>query len=127
MFFFQPDVKVPEFSKAMKGLEAALAIISDQKANLSVGNVRLFIYIANNAGRLHSDAGLSLTAIAKELEVPYATLVRQVDLLESGYGSYKGLNWIERGLDAKNPRVRRLRLTKQGLDVLSEIDKVLNV
>ena len=126
MFFFESDAEVPEFSTAMTGLEAAIGVITRQKPNLSVGNLRLFIYIANNLGRLYSDAGLPLTLIAQELEMPYATLVRQVDLLESGYGNYKGLNWVERGLDANNPRTRRLRLTPQGLAVLAEIDKVLN-
>lgn len=125
MFFFESNAEVPQFSTAMIGLEAAISVIASQKSNLSVGNFRLFIYIANNVERLYSDTGLSLTSMAQELEMPYATLVRQVDLLESGYGNYKGLNWIERGLDASNPRTRRLRLTSQGLAVLAEIDTAL--
>lgn len=127
MFFFNHDSNVSTFSDKLKRFEAAIGAIASHKHNITAANMRLFIYIANNIDRISSKKGLPLTQISRELETPYATLVRQIDLLENGYGKYEGLNWVERGLDTENPRIRRLRLTDQGIAILKEIERLFDV
>ncbi len=126
MFIFFHPLEYPVFSDEFRKARAVLDVVTAEKSGLSAGTLKLWLYIAENLDRLLSEQGLPLTQIAEELDIPYGTLGRQLDLLEDGYQHTKGLRWIERGIDEKNRRVRRLRLTREGLHVAFRIDEVLS-
>jgi len=91
---------------------------------MSIGALAAFVHVANRMPELAA-GDLSLSDIAEEMQVPYTSFARQLDVLAEGAPpSVRGLNLIEKGVHPDNRRQRQVKLTNEGTKLLSKLSAV---
>jgi DNA-binding MarR family transcriptional regulator len=103
-------------------LDRFLTVMRDQKPDLSVGAVQVFLYIA----RQESENILELPylhKISQELGATYSTTARHCDVLAEGVGGTGGLGWIEKVNPGAGIKVKFMRISAKGRNLLLDVVK----
>lgn len=103
-------------------LDRFLTAMRDQKPDLSVGAVQVFLYIA----RQESGNILELPylhKISQELGATYSTTARHCDVLAEGVRGMGGLRWIEKVDPGAGIKVKFMRVSEKGRNLLLEVMK----
>lgn len=124
-FFFLGLTPQRTFDPVLERLESVLALTRETYPKMSVSALHTLIYLARREQRALSAEGWPLTEIAKEIGLPYASLGRNLDLLGEGVGEAKGLGLLERGIDPKNSKERRIMLTDKGVELINSFVEIL--
>lgn len=126
MFFFLQDLDtLPMFGPELKKFERALEVLRKLDPRMTVGALAAFVFIARRLAPLASGSE-NLRDIAKEMKIPYPTLLRHTDLLAEGIQEkIKGMGLLEKGPHPHDKRTRQVRITKQGLETLRKIEEAI--
>jgi hypothetical protein len=89
---------------------------------LSVSALAAFVALAR-LQKENWEKGLSLADVAAD--VPYNSFVRTTELLGDGGKTIKGLGLIEKGMDPKDRKTRRVIITQAGKELLEHIVEAL--
>ncbi len=103
-------------------LDRLLTVMREQKPDLSVGAIQVFLYIA----RQESEHILELPylhKISEKLGATYSTTARHCDVLAEGVGGTGGLGWIEKVNPGHGIKVKFMRMSEKGRNLLLEVMK----
>lgn len=128
-FFLSPDEiarhmgnQFPHREKVEEFVEVAREVDS----TMSVGALATFVHIANRMPQL-TTGELSLRDIATEMDVPYTSFTRQVDLLSAGAApAVRGLGLLEKRPHPTKRRQRQVLVTDQGVALLKNLCRVFS-
>lgn len=126
MFFLFIDPKtMPIFSPELVRLEAILDRVRNTHPQMTVTCLFNFMYIARRIPKFWLN-DKSLKEIAKEMNTPYTTATRNIDLLGEGSGQVGvGLKLIEKGYNPKNKKALKIRMLPKGRKLVRDIEKIL--
>ena len=126
MFFLTIDPKnLPIFSPELAKLEAILDRARNAHPQMSITSFYNFVYIARRMPEFWLK-DKSLKEIAKEMNIPYTTATRNIDVLGEGAGADgEGLKLIEKGYDPKNKKAMKFRMLPKGVKLLRDIERII--
>lgn len=124
MFFFFFPNDLPRFGPELTRFQHALRYVRDVHPQMSVSALATFVTLAHRQTEIWTN-GLSLSDVAADLGVPYNSFVRTTELLGEGGNKIKGLGLIEKGMDPKNRKARRVIITPAGRKMLEHIENAL--
>jgi hypothetical protein len=100
-------------------LDRLLALMREEKPDLSVGAMQAFLFIARRA---RSDSHVLdlpyLHLISERLGVSYSTTARHCAVLKDGVRGSGGLGWIEKVDPGAGIRVKFMRVSEKGRGLL---------
>jgi len=105
-------------------VEEFIDIAREVDSAMSIGALAAFVHVTNRMPELIL-GDMSLRDIADEMQVPYTTFSRQLDVLADGAPSVRGLRLLEKGVIPDNRRQRQVRLTVDGERLLSRLSAVV--
>ena len=117
-FLFQKEH--PSFGPELTRFQHALRCIQEIHPQMSVSALAAFVTLARRQEDIWEKA-LSLADVAAELGMPYNSFIRTTELLGEGGKKVKGLGLIEKGMDPKDRKSRRVIITAAGRHVLEDI------
>jgi DNA-binding MarR family transcriptional regulator len=111
----------PHLGRALEFVDVVRAVDS----TMSVGALAAFLHVAKRIPDL-AGGETSLRDIADEMGVAPTSLARQIDLLAEGATTaVRGLNLLEKGVHPADKRQRQVRLTPDGMRLLSKLSAVM--
>lgn len=125
MFFLnlRPD-EAPTFGPGLARFEVAIDLIRAIDPIMPIGAAASLVHVARRLPALYG-GDLSLGDVAREMDLNYATFMRNADLLADGGTSVRRLNLFEKGISPSDRRARHFRPTEKGLALLHEIERVI--
>lgn len=102
-----------------------LKLVLREKKTISVATLQTFLGIAISQGKFERSESVSMKEIARDIDVEYTAVSRQLDLLEDGYIKSEGLGFIKRDLDVNNGKQRIVRLTDEGRIFCAKISEAM--
>ena len=124
-FLFLDPNDAPAFSDGLERFESALDLIRQVDPIMPIGAAAALVHIARRLPGLYGGA-ISLGDVAREMDLNYATFMRNADLLSEGGANVRQLNLLEKGMNPNNKRARQFRLSDKGLGLLQQIDEVIS-
>jgi DNA-binding MarR family transcriptional regulator len=101
-------------------LHAAIDVLNDVHPRMSVSTVQTLLYIAGSQDP-SVPSQINLTELGKQLQVPYSTLIRHIEILGEGTPTKSGLNLVERVSIPGQRKEQYVRLSYKGVDLISEV------
>lgn len=101
-------------------MEQMLNGFREIKADITVGTLLTFMFIARRTPNESSAPAISLKIIAQELGMSYQSAARHCDLLSEGVSGSGGLSWIEKSRNTQE-RGKVLQLSNGGLQALIHV------
>lgn len=125
MFFFWMDpAEMPVFGPGLGKLEASFDLLRAVDPGMPIGAAAALVRIGRRMPAL-AVGQQTLKSIGMEMQVPYSSFLRHTDLLAEGAPGTKSLGLIEKGIHPEDRRARQVRLTPQGLVLLTKLDELL--
>ena len=124
-FLFLDPNDAPAFSDGLARFESALDLIRQVDPIMPIGAAASLVHIARRLPGLYGGS-ISLGDVAREMELNYATFMRNADLLSEGGANVRQLNLLEKGMSPNNKRARQFKLSDKGLGLLQQIDEVIS-
>jgi DNA-binding MarR family transcriptional regulator len=124
-FFFLDPIDMPIFSREFANFEKGLDLLRRADPTMTVNTASTLIHIARALPMLAAGQ-ITLREIAREMNIPYSSVIRAVEVLtDGGTTRQKALGLLEKGVHPKDRRARQFRLSEKGARLLGELDGVL--